>query len=70
MNFFKIFSNKKTKKIFNYSIKSNGEILEYSYAFVVKKNTSKEDLIKICYQEFVNRHSIDMIDNIIKVSLK
>ena len=70
MNIFKrIFSNK-INKTFNYSLKLNGETVEYSYSFEVKKNMTEEDIIKICYKEFINKHSIDMIDNIIKVSLK
>lgn len=70
MTLFKKSFNKKITKTFNYSVKIDNEIKEYEYTFEVKDNLSEEKILKKCYKQFIKRHSVDMIDNIVEVSLK
>lgn len=70
MNLFKKILKKKIKKTFAYSLRVNDEVINYEYVFEVNKKASKNEMIKICYDEFVNKHSVNMIDNIVNVSIR
>lgn len=66
----KLFKKKKVvQKTFNYTLKVEDKILDYKYTFEAKNDSTDDELMKICYKEFVNRHSVDMIDNIVDVSI-
>lgn len=66
----KIFKKKAiVQKTFNYTLKVGDKVLDYKYTFEAKNGSTDEELMKICYKEFVNRHSVSMIDNIVDVSI-